>query len=79
MWIIYYDPNNQFVTPDKYTWMLVEDQDILNYQKYLAGSQGHAHPLQLQNRFLQHFVTFHDGRQLEYFARRYEPWDIKTQ
>jgi hypothetical protein len=77
MWVIYRDPKNVFDLLDKYTYALVQDEDILEFQTHLAGTTGYAHPIQLENRYLQHFVTFHD-KQLEYVARRYDIWS-KTQ
>jgi hypothetical protein len=77
MWVIYKDPKNVFVDLDKYTYMLVRDEDILEYQTHLAGRQGYIHEIQTQNKFLQQFVSFYD-QNIVFFARRYEVWGSKT-
>jgi hypothetical protein len=75
MWVIYKDPKTVFVDLDKYTYMLVKDAYILDYQKQLAGEQGYIHEMQTENRFLQPFVTFHD-QNIAFYARRYDVWPM---
>ena len=38
MWVIFHDPKTAFTHLDKYVLDLVEDKDILEYQKELANS-----------------------------------------
>lgn len=74
MWVIYRDCQSMFVNLDKYTVDLVEDDDILVFQKELAGTTGRMYELQLASPYLQQFVTTGD---VHYFAKHMNPW-IKT-
>ncbi len=68
MWVIFHERRNMFTHVDKNVFALVEDKDILEFQKNLAkaiGQQDHA--LIEHCTFLQNFI----GN--EYFAKQYVP------
>jgi len=73
MWVIFYESITIFTHIDKNIFGLVEDKDILEFQKSLAASTGEmSHELTLDCFYLQNFV----GNQ--YFARRYVPKTLCT-
>lgn len=73
MWVIFRDPNNMFNNLDKYTIELVEDDDILTYQANMCHQiGGHMFDLHPGVFFIQKFLTSNDD--VEYFARKYNPW-----
>ena len=68
MWIIFHEANSIFTHIDKNVFALVEDKDILEFQKQLARRTSlHPHKLIEHSEFLQNFV----GN--DYFARRFIP------
>jgi hypothetical protein len=73
MWVIFYEDNSVFTHIDKNIFGLVEDKDILEFQKSLADSTGEmSHELTIECFYLQNFV----GNR--YFARRYVPKTLCT-
>lgn len=73
MWVIFRDPNTLFNHLDKYVYEIVEDDDILAYQRELhAKVGGQIHELNQTVFFLQQCVSSHN--EVEYFARRYKTW-----
>ena len=73
MWVIFYESITIFTHIDKNIFGLVEDKDILEFQKSLAASTGEmSHELTLESLYLQNFV----GNQ--FFARRYIPKTLCT-
>lgn len=72
MWIVFREATTQFIHLDRYVVALVEDDDILEYQKDLAikvnGKTYEVHDVS----FLQQFVAAADG--LDYFVRKYKVW-----
>lgn len=71
MWVIYANNLTPFEHLDKYTYALVEDSDILMYQKWLAGPVGTLHTVHTQAEYLQKFVTI-SGK--VFHARKFSPW-----
>lgn len=68
MWVIFHDGSSRFTHIDKNVFALVEDKDVLEFQKNLAKTTGEmSHVLIENSTFLQNFV----GN--EYFAKRYVP------
>lgn len=73
MWVIFYEHSSIFIHIDRNIFGLVEDKDILEFQKSLAASTGEmSHELTRECLYLQNFV----GNQ--YFARRYVPKTLCT-
>lgn len=73
MWVIFYESITIFTHIDKSIFALVEDKDILEYQKSLVASTGQmSHELTLDHIYLQNFV----GNR--FFARRYVPTTLCT-
>lgn len=68
MWVIYVNNTTQFEHFDKYTYALVEDSDIEEFQVRLGGV---PHVFNLNALFLQKFVTLSDK---VVYARKYIPW-----
>ncbi len=67
MWVIYRDPNNHYTHMDKNVYGIVEDTEILAFQKKLAETLGKpADELILFLPHLQQLVG-------EYYARHYVP------
>lgn len=68
MWVIFHERRSMFTHIDKNVFALVEDKDIVEFQKNLSKTTGQtSHSLLEDSNFLQNFV----GN--EYFARRYLP------
>lgn len=75
MWIIFRDPVTPFMHLDKYVVAIVSDDDILAYQAMLhTALGGRLIELNLSAWFLQPMVVSKDD--IEYFARRYSPWEV---
>jgi hypothetical protein len=73
MWVIFRDPNTVFTHLDKFVYQLVNDEDILTYQRALRErSGGRMHEVNQSVFFMQQFLTTDDD--VEYFARRYNTW-----
>jgi hypothetical protein len=73
MWVIFRDPNNVFNHLDKFVYQIVNDEDILAYQRALyERSGGRMHELNQTVFFMQQLLTSEDD--VEYFARRYNTW-----
>lgn len=73
MWVIFRDPKTAFNHPDKYVFEMVEDEDILKYQKGMSEILGgQAYDFHQDVYFLQPFFTSKDD--VEYFVRKYKPW-----
>ena len=68
MWVIYVNNPTPFEHLDKYTYALVEDSDIEDFQLRLGGV---PHIFNLYAEFLQKFVTSSDK---VFYARKYTPW-----
>ena len=67
MWVLYRDPRNHRVDIDKYVYGVVEDKDILEFQKKLAETLKKTPDELIPGvAYLQPFVG-------GYFARHYEP------
>ena len=67
MWIIFREDKSEFVNPDKYIVALVNDTDILAYQKTFSG---YYFPVNADVYYFQEFVRDNMGRL--FFARRYD-------
>ena len=67
MWIIFREDKSEFVNPDKYIVALVNDADILAYQKTFSG---YYFPVNADVYYFQEFVRDNMGRL--FFARRYD-------
>lgn len=68
MWVIFHECRSMFTHIDKNVFALVEDKDILEFQKNLAKTTGEiSHVLLEDGKFLQNFV----GN--EYFAKKFMP------
>ena len=73
MWVIFRDPNTAFNHLDKFVYQIVEEEEILAYQRALhERSGGRMHELNQSVFFIQQFLTTQDD--VEYFARRYNTW-----
>ena len=68
MWVIFHDPKTAFTHLDKYVLDLVEDKNILDYQKDLSNSlRAFSHALVPNVSHMQPFV----GN--DYYAKFYVP------
>lgn len=68
MWVIFHERKTMFTHVDKNVFALVEDKDIVEFQKNLSKSTGEtSHTLVQHSTFLQNFV----GN--EYFAKKFVP------
>jgi hypothetical protein len=73
MWIIFHEARSIFTHIDKNVFALVEDKDVLEFQRTLAATTGEmSHPVIEYCGHLQNFV----GN--TYFARRYIPMTPRT-
>ena len=73
MWVIFHEPRSIFTHIDKNVFALVEDKDIVEFQKNLSKTTGQmSHALLEDSKFLQNFV----GN--EYFARKFVPMTPRT-
>ncbi len=73
MWVIFHERRTIFTHIDKNVFALVEDKDILEFQKNLAKTTGQmSHGLLEDSTFLQNFV----GN--EYFAKKFVPMTPRT-
>ncbi len=76
MWVIFRDPKTIFNHPDKYVFEMVEDEDILTYQKGMSDViGGRCHEFMQDVYFLQPFFT--SKEEVDYFVRKYKPWRSK--
>lgn len=68
MWVIFHERRTIFTHIDKNVFALVEDKDVVEFQKNLAETNGQmVHPVIEHCLHLQNFV----GN--EYFARKFVP------
>jgi hypothetical protein len=68
MWVIFHERRTMFTHIDKNIFALVEDNDILEFQRNLAKATGQIdHAILEDSKFLQNFVGH------EYFAKRFVP------
>lgn len=73
MWVIFHDRRSIFTHIDKNVFALVEDKDIVEFQRNLAKTTGQmSHTLLEDCKFLQNFV----GN--EYFAKKFVPMTPRT-
>lgn len=68
MWVIFRDPKDHYTYLDKNVLGVVDDKDIVEFQKKLAQQvKQTAHMLVVEASYLQPFIGNH------YYARHYEP------
>lgn len=73
MWVIFRDPKDHYTYLDKNVFSVVDDKDILVFQKRLAEKLGQTpHLLIEEAKYLQPLVGNH------YYAKRYEPMTPNT-
>lgn len=73
MWVIFRDPKDHYTYLDKYVFGVVDDKDILVFQKRLAEKLGQTPHLIIEEaKHLQRIVGNH------YYAKRYEPMSPNT-
>lgn len=77
MWIVLCEPKTGFPALDRCVHCLVEDEDIVEYQKHLAGNSGTPIEFLPNNTSIQPFVIFF-REDVKYFVRRYTPWSPIT-
>lgn len=73
MWIVLCEPKTGFPALDRCVHCIVEDEDILAYQKELAGNSGMAVEFLENNTYIQPFVIFF-REDVKYFVKKYVPW-----
>jgi hypothetical protein len=72
MWVIFRDSQSVFNHLDRYVVTVVEDNAILDYQRYLVASTS-GHPYEIHDvPFLQAFVKSDVAG--DFFARKYNVW-----
>jgi hypothetical protein len=77
MWIIFREPRTPFNHIDRFVADMVEDEDIIAYQKQLAATVGgRIHEVRDDVYFLQSFFSPEKGG--DYFARRYKTWQAQA-
>ena len=73
MWVIFREHRSMYTHIDRNVFAIVEDKDILEFQRHLATTVGEMiHEIMEHSEYLQNFV----GN--EYFARRYVPMTPNT-
>ena len=73
MWVIFRDPKDHYTYLDKNVLGLVEDKDILEFQKKLAQQVNQIpHMLVVESKYLQPLVGNH------YYTRHYETMTLCT-
>ena len=73
MWVIFHEPRTHFTHMDKNVFGVVDDKDILVFQKTLADKLGQIPHLIIEEaKHLQPLVGNH------YYAKRYEPMTQDT-
>jgi hypothetical protein len=76
MWVIFREIDSQFLNLDKHVYALVNDEDILTYQRLLS-KDGCFYEIHLDVSFLQLFAISWDG--VFYYARKYSAWSNNKQ
>lgn len=73
MWVIFHEPRTHFTHMDKNVFGVVDDKDILGFQKRLADKLGQIPHLIIEEaKHLQPLVGNH------YYAKRYDPMTPDT-